>query len=542
MLHGISLEGERIAIRAPFKYKDAIKELPGATWSKAASLWQLPATPSAARNVQALFDGKPVPQSPDFRALAARYENIEASNARKYAEQLPPVPNEKLPSWLHQKQAFWYAYNMPATMLEMGMGTGKTKVIIDLVREWRCRRVLIICPNKVQRVWPKEFAKHGVGSGRLLVLDEGTVADKAARFKQVSTLPDTSPLIVVAGYDAAWREPLSKLLQKAQWDCILLDESHKAKSASGKRGKYIATLDAPRKLCLTGTPNPHDILDTFSQYRFLDVGIYGKSYTLFKKRYAVLGGFKNYEVKGWQNEEEFRQRYESICYTVSSDVLDLPPVQHIELPVTLTTKTLKHYNELEQELITEVKAGMVTADNALVKLLRLHQLTSGYLVAESLDGKKVETEIDTEKADTFAEWLDGIPQAEPVTVFCLFRHDIDTVLRIGKEQGRKCAELSGRVNDLEEASYPKWANLLAVQIQAGGVGVDLTRSAYACYYSVGFNGGDYEQSLARIHRPGQERPSFYYHLVAGGTVDVDVYAALTERKSAVARILGRYAK
>ena len=544
MLNGISVDGERIAIRAPYAYKDAIKELPGATWSKARGVWQLPATPSAAHNVMQLFAGKPIPQSDSFKELASRYVNVEASNARKYAEQLPPVPNEKQVSWLHQKQAFHYAFNMPASMLDMGMGTGKTKVVVDLVREWKCKRTLIICPNSVVRVWPKEFRKHGVGSGRIMPLEVGSVAAKRDKVAQQLKLPDASPLVVVLGYDSSWREPMDKVLEHTEWDCVILDESHKAKSASGKRGKFIEGLykNSTHRLCLTGTPMPHDILDAFSQYRFLDPGIFGKSFTIFKRKYAELGGYKGYEVKGWQNEDDFQKRFDSICYHVSSDVLDLPETQHIEIEVSLGAKALKHYNELEQEFITEVKAGTVTVANALVKGLRLHQITSGYLpIDDDVRGTREIERIDDAKEQALFDLLEALPTLEPVVVFCLFKEDIEVVKRVSEQLGRRFDELSGRRNGLtSDATMPEGVDTLAVQIQSGGVGIDLTRAAYAVYYSVGYNSGDYEQSLRRIHRPGQTRPSFYYHLIAAGTVDVDIYAANASKASAVQRILKRY--
>jgi SNF2 family DNA or RNA helicase len=76
-----------------------------------------------------------------------------------------------------------------------------------------------------------------------------------------------------------------------------------------------------------------------------------------------------------------------------------------------------------------------------------------------------------------------------------------------------------------------------VQIQSGGVGIDCSRAAYAFYYSLGFSLGDYEQSLARLRRPGQTRCVRYYHLVCEGTVDAQVYAALRERRNVIEAVL-----
>jgi len=79
--------------------------------------------------------------------------------------------------------------------------------------------------------------------------------------------------------------------------------------------------------------------------------------------------------------------------------------------------------------------------------------------------------------------------------------------------------------------------LLAAQLQAGGLGVDFTRSRYQIYYSLGFSLGDYEQSLKRIHRPGQTRSVLYIKLISQGTVDEKVRDALAERKQVVEKIL-----
>jgi len=56
---------------------------------------------------------------------------------------------------------------------------------------------------------------------------------------------------------------------------------------------------------------------------------------------------------------------------------------------------------------------------------------------------------------------------------------------------------------------------------------------------VGFSLGDYEQSLARVHRPGQDRTTFYTHIITTGTVDEKVHAALEKKKKIVEAILDR---
>jgi len=146
--------------------------------------------------------------------------------------------------------------------------------------------------------------------------------------------------------------------------------------------------------------------------------------------------------------------------------------------------------------------------------------------------------VDNAKEEALEELLDDL-RGEPVVVFCRFQHDLDIVHEVCKRLGLSSGELSGRRDEWEAFQFEKKFDVLAVQIQTGGVGINLTRAAYAVYYSIGFSLGDYSQSLARIHRPGQTRPVTYYHLVARGTVDEHVYNALSSRQELIEAVLAR---
>jgi len=78
-----------------------------------------------------------------------------------------------------------------------------------------------------------------------------------------------------------------------------------------------------------------------------------------------------------------------------------------------------------------------------------------------------------------------------------------------------------------------------VQMQAGGVGIDLSKARYCIYFSVGFSLGDYEQSLARVHRPGQKNKVFYIHIITTNTVDEKIYAALEQKKDVINTIINK---
>lgn len=243
----------------------------------------------------------------------------------------------------------------------------------------------------------------------------------------------------------------------------------------------------------------------------------------------------------WINKDDLAARMAPYMYHVGREVLDLPPAHHVVRDVILSPKARKVYDEVAREFYAALDDGEITAANALTRLLRLSQITSGFA---RLDESAELVEIDTAKREALADTLDSLPLREPVVVFARFTRDLDTIRTVAEAQGRRYGEVSGQRNDLQESKYPPDVDVLGVQIAAGGAGIDLSRSAYGIYWSLGFSLGEYDQSLARLDRPqadGSKRtdPVVFTHLVASNSVDEKVYRALSERRDVVQAIIGR---
>lgn len=71
---------------------------------------------------------------------------------------------------------------------------------------------------------------------------------------------------------------------------------------------------------------------------------------------------------------------------------------------------------------------------------------------------------------------------------------------------------------------------MAINIRSGGVGVNLTRARYCAYINTGLSLGDFEQSLKRTDRYGQDQHVFYYHFIAKRTIDEKIYESLRNKK------------
>lgn len=525
--------GSRMILNGPID-TDWAHNLPGSRWDQNAGGWVADLTPAAAHKVSGLG--------------AVEMDDAIQHVARAFLAGLNPPPCERQPplrrsdAWRHQAIAYNAAMARDATLLAMGMGTGKSKVAVDLIVNGDCRRVLIVCPAAVLGVWRREFQRHAALPYEVLVLDRGGTKEKTHGAANAITAATSCcrPTAIIVNYETAWRVPFGQWSLDQKWDAVILDESHRAKGPTTAVSKYVDKLgrSATFRLCLTGTPMPHSPLDLFGQFRFLDRGIFGTWWHHFRNRYAISGPIARDQIVGYKNQEELASLAGLITYQVGSEVLDLPPVQHHERTVILGAKARRIYRELSDELLADVGAGVVTVSNALVRLLRLQQVTSGYAMPDGADTDSPGVEIDDGKERLLEEICEDVAVSEPIVVFCRFRHDLDVVRRVAERTGRRYGELSGRQRDLtQQATMPEGIDLMGVQIQSGGVGIDLTRAAYAVYFSLGFSLGDYEQSLARTHRPGQTRPVSYYHLIAENTVDRAVYGALRKRRNVVEAVM-----
>lgn len=348
------------------------------------------------------------------------------------------------------------------------------------------------------------------------------------------------PCLAVLNYESVWRDNIADFLKNSPPDAIVCDESHKIKSPGNRAGRFLASLApvVPNRLCLTGTPLHDKPLDIYGQYRFLDPALFGNSFVRFRDTYACVDNRAGFpQVTGYRNQEQMRATIKKIAYLVGKEVLSqLPATTDTVVPVELGSKAMQIYKELGEEYMatweSQGEEGRIVAEHTLSRLLRLQQLTSGYV--QMPDGWK---EIDTGKYDVLCEMLQGIDPSESVVVMARFHHDLENIKKAAKSCAREAYELSGRVDELCAWKAGAPGNILAVQIQSGSAGVDLTKARYMIYYSLGYSLGDYEQSRARIHRPGQKRPCQYIHLTAKDTVDEQVYKSLQCKEDVVQTIL-----
>lgn len=510
-------------------YSDRRKaaQLPKARWRPKQKCWSTAKTPATWSKVKDFWpeEANAALEDPELQDLEQKLkarQQLDTSPEPDYGYYTTP--------WEHQIPATRAVRDWDAVLLDAWMGVGKTKVTLDGLGARGSEQILILCPKSVITVWEDEIGQHYPDWWQFLPLDSGSVQDRTEELQDYLKLYDR--VIAAVNYEASWRDPLDDIILDTDWDTLVLDESHRLKSPSSKQSHFAAKIPTDHKVALTGTPMPHSPLDLYGQYRTLDVGIFGSRFTRFRSRYAIMGGYEGRQVLDYQNEEELREQMDRICYHIPKDALDLPEIQTVDRPVKLEPETKKKYTELSQQLITQVEEGVVTAANALSKLIRLAQVTSGFVKTEAGE----EIPLGSAKRDMLKDLLTDL-EGERVVVFGRFRRDLQTIQDIADSLDRETAEISGRVNQYEEWQENPNKSVLAVQPKSGSLGIDLTGAAYVIFYSMGYSLGDYQQAVARVHRPGQDRPVTIFRIVAKATVDTQIIRAIDKRAEVVEYIL-----
>lgn len=591
----ITREGDRLLLRTSREISreafDAllwrIKEVNGRQWDRKRRVWWAPATQEIAAEIyDKIVSELGARMDPASLELLGTALEARDTVGLKDASELPEIPirtcscaegphdpfdtgkchrcEHPIRSWLHQRQAFHFARAREGTLLALGMGSGKSLCLVALAEEWECQTVVILAPRKPLRVWPAQFAENGVRDwivcnhgGRMR---NGQVRKNPSTKQRVEAAKGAlgqsrrtgQPIAICVNYESAWREPMRSFLLSLEIDLAAVDEGHRIKAAAGKWSKFAEALGrrAKHRLDLTGTPRPHSEGDLYAQARFLDPGIFGTNNQRYLDRYFKRDYFG--AIEGFvdeQRREEFVEKFASFAYVCETkDVIDLPPEQDLP-PFTceLEPKARRHYEELETEFITWVSEDPeddpVTAANALAKLIRLAQVASGHLPIDSGGERRIE-QIGTEKRDLLDEIFEDLP-AEPVVVFARFIHDLDNIRAVAEKRGLRYGEISGRRSDglgktesgEELATMDPNIDVCGTQIAAGGVGIDLTRARYALYYSLTFGLGEFLQSRARVHRPGQTRPVSYLYLIVENTIDEVIIRALRDREEVLNAVL-----
>ena len=431
-------------------------------------------------------------------------------------------------------------------------GTGKSKMAIDRACELfinnYIRSAIIIAPKGVHKQWAEEQIVIHCGISHYVYTWHGST--KPPKFKRH---PKDTIVFFCINYDALRGKVARRVLNEYLdvYDdnfMVVFDESHLIKNATSIRWKLCDKLskhiNCYSKLLLTGTPIAKNLLDEWAQFKILDPKIIGIDFAnTFMNEFCVMGGKNGNQVVGTRNLDHFKALTNPYIYRArKKDLAGMPEKVYKRWSFNLLPNMRAKYQKMALELILELEERKkeITAANAAVKMLKLQQITNGFLIDSE---GKTEWIVDPYNNPRMLELQDildeDIPIDEKVIIWCRFKQDIFYL--------RKFLPYSiifhGGLNDRQrKKNLDIWLNrkdkrhrIFIATPGSGGTGLNLQKSGckFAIYYSNSENSIQRWQSEDRIHRIGADatQPVIYYDLVARRTRDLDILANLRMKKN-----------
>lgn len=487
----------------------------------------------------------------------------------------------RLAAYAHQAECLARMRGKPFALL-METGAGKSKPILDEYGE-DCAQagglwdLFILAPAGCYMNWvedknerqPSEFKRHlapELFAGLSLFMWKSGMGVGQKRALRAFLDCRDRPRALVMNIEAlssvaAARDAAAEFLS-AKRATMVIDESTRIKRYDTQRTKNITALGklARKRRILTGLVVPNSPLDLYSQFYFLDPKILGHySYFTFRARYAIMRDMPVREwysdprtgeptrrtakiVVAYRNEGELNALIAPYSYRVlKKDCLDLP--EKIYAPphkVELTGEQRRIYDEIIENASSELESGAwVTATEVMTQMLRLQQVLCGFVkdengVEHAVPGNrlKVLLEILEDHSGKAIIWtrFDRCVREIGAALVAAYGPD-STALFWGANRATRAEEERRFLTD------PKCRWIVSTPA-SGGYGNTWVEATLSVYHDNDFDLEHRVQSEDRNHRVGQHNPVTYADLIAPGTMDEKVVAALRAKIDVAAAIMG----
>lgn len=449
---------------------------------------------------------------------------------------LEPWIKDDIVYYPHQIDGIRTMARWKSFLLADDMGLGKTLQSLTVfgidVFTGKASKAIVICPVTLKGNWIDEidmFTRFSrVELGKAYRKDgRPRAASKAEREAQIDEFARIDgPKILVVNYE----QVVSHLdqLKALNFDVAIFDEAHYLKNPRSQRTKACMNLKTPRSFLLTGSPMLNRVDELWPILYRIDPVAY-PSYWSFRQRYCVMGGFKNKEIVGVQNEKELTMRLQSVMLRrLKKDVLNLKEPHIIPRRVDLSPEQRKHYDDLLENLKLDIPGdpNPLEVENGMVKLLRLKQIcgTTATLLGPDHDHSW--------KLDLVVE--DGVEIAEggnKIIVFTQFRDVQAAYIRRIASHPRLSSvpvfQLHGDVAQGDRQGVVKaWSSvtgpaILVCMIQVAGIGLNMTAARHIQFIDKLFVPMLNRQAIDRAHRIGQDetQPVQVFEYITRDTIE-----------------------
>lgn len=492
---------------------------------------------------------------------------------------LPDVSDIESHGWLplapHQLCGVAASRLVPGYGYFGDMGTGKTpmaisRVCTDAKKKAGLYTALIIVPKAVRLNWKSEFERFASVPGKVTVLRGGKLERVRKLVEAFQVEPEHQFTAVIASYGflvKSWQGLLDQVL----WDIAFLDEAHNICSANTQRAKICFELrDRSRaRIPMTGTPIRNSPVDLYSLFEFMQEGSSGfTSFAAFKAAFADGDKRRGGKAPTVHTAPPVLKSKLARCALIvqKEEVLkDLPKKVYDIIESGMSAKQAADYESISNELILEFEHALENAEpgkeamvinNALVQMLKLTQITAGFLRINAVvdeEGNEVSPAQtirydDCPKLDAQIEELQTLEPNEKAIVWSCWRESLAMLSERMQNAGVDHVMFHGGTSEADREvaiqrfnEDPKCKVFLGNQ-KAGGVGLNLlgypigrpeasdTNCTRMMYFSQGWSYVERDQSESRAHRRGTRAQLRISDLVVPGTIDEQIRVRVVQKK------------
>jgi len=426
------------------------------------------------------------------------------------------VPHE------YQEYAKEFIVSREVSALFLDCGLGKTVVTLTAIWEllldyFEIRRVLVIAPLRVSRdTWSGELKKWDHLSGIEMSLVVGSEKERRAALNRRANV------YVINRENVQW------LVENYRWDfdMVVIDELSSFKSHKAKRFKALKKVRpmVKRIIGLTGTPAPNGLIDLWAEIGILDMGQrLGRFIGGYRERFFVPDKRSREMVFSYKPREGAEEMIygliSGICISMkAADYLEMPKCIYNCVEVSMSEKEMKLYGQLEKDMLLPFADGDIDAVNAAALSGKLLQMANGAVYDENGNVKHIH--------DRKLEALEDLVEAangKPVLIAYWYQHDLDRIKKRTGAVSLDTAEDMQRWNagEIQVAVIHPASAGHGLNLQAGG--------STLIWFGLTWSLELYQQTNARLWRQGQQETVVIHHLVAKGTLDEKVMAALEKK-------------
>lgn len=340
--------------------------------------------------------------------------------------------------------------------------------------------------------------------------------------------------VILTTYQTALRD--SDLLNKLEYEYIVLDESQQIKNKDSQLFRAVNELNARHKVSLSGTPIENSLSDLWAQMQFINPDLLG-SFNFFKRHFITPIEKRQDELK----KAELRKIVQPYLLRRTKEEVarDLPE---------LTTKLF--YSEMapEQKRLYESEKSAARnyllenflTDNAQYRLQVLQSLTKLRQLANHPKLVKGQYEKSSGKfLDIIEHWNVIQKGGHKVLFFSSFVKHLE-LYRQHFEEGNTpfswlTGDMTGKAREKAIRQFQEQADIQAflISIKSGGTGLNLTAANYVFILDPWWNPTTERQAIARAHRIGQDKPVIAIKFITKGSIEEKILL-LQDRKSQLA--------